>query len=939
FLVVVLAISMNPALALAEPVGAPSGSQLEDRDSGSAAEAASGPSADAADLSADAANAGADAAENADSANYGPAQPQSAPESEALASVPSSMHADSLSGSAYAVFDSGSGTLTFVRSTETHSNGEAGTVKSVSGGEYTGTIYADFEDKSPVYYTKPPWSDQSANIVKAVFQDKISPLATCYWFANCGKLVSVEKPSNLDTSLVTNMCQMFSNCYSLTSLDVSSWSTGNVENFSDMFYGCYNLGSLDVSNWNTSSATDLSYMFLKCKELKSLDVSKWNTSSVTDISHMFDECTGLTSVDVSRWDTSKVTRMFGVFRYCSSLSTVDVSKWDTSSVKNMGLIFTGCQSLNSLDVSMWDTSKVENLNYAFSGCTSLTSLDLSKWDTQNLKSMEGLFASCRKIKAIDLSNFDTSEVTSLKNVFYDCEKVTKIDMSGWDTSKVTDMTSMFYYCASMQSFDLSPLDTGNVLNMSNMFSLCSEVRSLDLSSFDTSSVIDMSRMFYFCKNLESLDLSSFDTSKASVVNRAPLSASDGMMNMFSKDSSLKNVKLGEKFSFKGRDISETENMALFPTPDTSTGAYTGNWMRSDGTLARSAESLRDTYDGSTMSGTWVLEKGPVQHKSLVRLAGGNRYGTMAKIVDEQWESHSAKYIVLASGENFPDALSAGPLAGLLEAPLLTTSKGRLSFDALHEITRLKSDDGATVVIVGGEAAVSKNVADEVGSIDGITVERVSGSNRSGTAEAVYDYGANHGKWGSTAMVASGDNFPDALSASSYGYAANAPIFLACKGKVSATTVSKVRDGGFSQVMILGGASAVDSDSVKAAVNDPSVSYGVFAGSDRYETSALVCRWATGQAVDGISIQPSAVLDYYNTTFATGRGFADALASVSLAGPRKAPLLLVEDGEAANKTVQGVVAPNKDSISSPYLVGGTAVVSSAEEGRINGWMGL
>ena len=58
-----------------------------------------------------------------------------------------------------------------------------------------------------------------------------------------------------NTSNVTSMYGMFSNCNSLTSLDLSSFDTSNVTDMTDMFYNCGSLTSLDLSGWNISKGT------------------------------------------------------------------------------------------------------------------------------------------------------------------------------------------------------------------------------------------------------------------------------------------------------------------------------------------------------------------------------------------------------------------------------------------------------------------------------------------------------------------------------------------------------------------------------------------------------------------------------------------------------------------------------------------------------------
>ena len=64
------------------------------------------------------------------------------------------------------------------------------------------------------------------------------------------------------------MYSMFTNCSSLTSLDLSSFDTSNVTNIGMMFYNCLSLTSLDLSNFDTSNVTTMSSMFISCSKLK-----------------------------------------------------------------------------------------------------------------------------------------------------------------------------------------------------------------------------------------------------------------------------------------------------------------------------------------------------------------------------------------------------------------------------------------------------------------------------------------------------------------------------------------------------------------------------------------------------------------------------------------------------------------------------------------------
>ena len=252
----------------------------------------------------------------------------------------------------------------------------------------------------------------------------------------------------LDTSNVTKMFGMFSDCNALTSLDLSSWDTSNVAEMDQMFQKCKALTSIgNVSGWDTSKVTSMHYMFSYCNALTSLDLSGWNTSNVTDMYGMFRSCSKLTSVgDLSGWNTSNVTDMSNMFSYCNALISVgDLSGWNTSNVTNMSNMFSFCYALTSVgDLSGWGTSNVTNMSYMFWNCYSLTSLDLSWWGTTLVTNMKGMFCGCHALTSVgDLSGWDTSKVTDMSFMFDGCYALTSLDLSGWDTSNVAEMDQMF----------------------------------------------------------------------------------------------------------------------------------------------------------------------------------------------------------------------------------------------------------------------------------------------------------------------------------------------------------------------------------------------------------------------------------------------------------------------------------------------------------------
>ena len=149
-------------------------------------------------------------------------------------------------------------------------------------------------------------------------------------FYNCTSLTSITFGTNFNTQNVTNMGSMFSGCASLTSLDLSSFNTLNVSTMFQMFYKCSGLTSITFGeNFNTSKVENMNSMFYGCSLLNSLDLSKFNTSLVTDMSNMFNGDLGLTLLDISSFDISENTIMSDMFSGCTYLIDVCVKDVDT----------------------------------------------------------------------------------------------------------------------------------------------------------------------------------------------------------------------------------------------------------------------------------------------------------------------------------------------------------------------------------------------------------------------------------------------------------------------------------------------------------------------------------------------------------------------------------------------------------------------------------
>lgn len=117
-------------------------------------------------------------------------------------------------------------------------------------------------DKYIFNYNNMPWKDQLSHILSIEMGSEIQPTICDWWFFSCDACVNIDL-SNLDTSLVTSMNNMFSNMRTLTSIDISNFDTSLVTSMESMFGNCNHLETIYASNsFVTEQVTSSSGMFL-----------------------------------------------------------------------------------------------------------------------------------------------------------------------------------------------------------------------------------------------------------------------------------------------------------------------------------------------------------------------------------------------------------------------------------------------------------------------------------------------------------------------------------------------------------------------------------------------------------------------------------------------------------------------------------------------------
>lgn len=296
-----------------------------------------------------------------------------------------------------------------------------------------------------------------------------------------------------------------------------------------------------------------------------------------------------------------------------------------------------------------------------------------------------------------------------------------------------------------------------------------------------------------------------------------------------------------------------------------------------------------------------------------RVAGNDRYSTAIAISKATFGS--ADGVVIASGTGFADALSAAPLAGVLDGPVLLTPQAAPTSALIAELKRLGVQ---RIFVVGGPASVSDNVIKSIRNSGLPTPVRISGKNRYQTSARVASQVINMTGKHLEPYIVRGDVFPDALTIAPFAYQEQRPVLLTAptylpNDVVGAWKAIAAADGG--KAIIIGGKSSV-SDAVlnSLAYNSPGylLSYARISGTDRYQLSeAVVKAWGTPMDVLGV---------------ASGDVYADALAGSAALGHMGGAILLNPATRLCPSTSRVLAANGIYAIDVP-VYGGAATISS------------
>jgi putative cell wall-binding protein len=262
---------------------------------------------------------------------------------------------------------------------------------------------------------------------------------------------------------------------------------------------------------------------------------------------------------------------------------------------------------------------------------------------------------------------------------------------------------------------------------------------------------------------------------------------------------------------------------------------------------------------------------------------------------------SVPVVYVATGSNYPDALSAGAPAALQGGPLLLTQGDTLPGSVKTEIQRLNPQK---IVVVGGVNSVSATVFNQLKALQS-NIVRLAGADRYAASRNIVDYA--FGSTGAdTVYISTGANFPDALSAGGAGGAHNTPVLLVngTAPSLDAATVALLQKLKVKHIKIAGGPNSV-SPALQTQLNTIAPTIRL-SGADRFAASQ--------------SINEDAYSSASRVFLATGFNFPDALAGSAWAGSLHAPLYVVPGSCVPQQIINDIVHLGATQVT---LIGGTA----------------
>lgn len=413
----------------------------------------------------------------------------------------------------------------------------------------------------------------------------------------------------------------------------------------------------------------------------------------------------------------------------------------------------------------------------------------------------------------------------------------------------------------------------------------------------------------------------------------PLSANwNGDLNVGAND--VHDVKFnpqkeGDNLTYTLNDsASLSASLRLYPPG--SRDVWTDDWVAESVSLADGTQQLTYTVPAGAAgtyyldvnadygAGSYTLALSTVEHRA-VRVSGTSRYETSYAVSRSAFPT--SNWVVLATGRDYPDAMTASGLAGVLHAPiLLVPPTGEIPMELIDELLRLRA---TSAYIVGGTSAISTDVEIDLLGMGLLTsVKRISGQDRYQTAGAVAAEMNRLMPFQAPmeVFVVNGRNFADALAVAPYAYKRQSAILLhdPLQSAPNPHTLNVIAWQEPPWVYVVGGTASVNDAAYLGLQNSGSystLSYCRIAGADRYETNRGVANFAVGRGW----------ANWQYIAFASGTGFPDALSGGPATGQRGGVLLLTRPTVLPAGT-NSLLDAHMGTTARVHVLGGSAAVA-------------
>lgn len=587
-----------------------------------------------------------------------------------------------------------------------------------------------------------------------------------------------------------------------------------------------------------------------------------------------------------------------VYRLIGKASGSVINDSDVAGIKELGLWGKDIANLNGIEYF----TALETLHCSKNR---LTALNVSS----NTKLKE-LYCLGNQLTTLDLSNN-----TAL--TYLDCSenKITSLDLS-----KNTELKTLHCYLN-----DLTALDVTNNVKLTLLSCYQNKLTALDvtknteltklycysnsLTALDVSKNIKLTELWCSFTNLTAIDVSK---------NTGLIGFGCAGINLTALDVS-KNTKLTHLNCTNNRlttlDVSKNTALTELHCRDNQLTELDVSKNTKLDTLICQGNQMESLAKIKGLSRSKTTVNFTPQYSYDNRYFGDDRITTAIEASKAGWVT--ANNVVLTNDLSFADALAGGPLAKMLNAPILLIRSYTTTAIESSVVARIKELKADNIYILGGTSAVHQGVENQLISA-GYNVERIFGADRYETANAIArKMDSIRGKTADFTFVASGVNFPDALAAAPVAANRGVPILFANKdGNLWPSSEEYVKEKGIKNAVLLGGEGIVKNLNSALNINSKRIS-----GADRYETSAK------------IYTEYKNLFDGKAVVIATGRTFPDALSGSALAAKTGAPILLVNGtggGSQPVKTALDTLSPAR-----VYILGGPAAINDA---NIN-WYGL